>query len=43
MLIGQRLAFKDLEDLDNQLYTGLNWCLQSSSDVETLDETFSSN
>lgn len=43
MLIGQRLAFKDLEDLDNHLYTGLNWALQPLSDVDSLDETFSSN
>ena len=41
MMIGQRLSFKDLEDYDNNLYTGLNWCIQPSSDVESLYESFS--
>lgn len=43
MLIGQKLAFQDLEDFDNNLYVGLNWCLQPSSDVEALYETFSTS
>ena len=41
MLIGQKLNFKDLEDFDNNLYQGLNWCLQPHSDVSALMETFS--
>lgn len=41
MLIGQKLNFKDLEDFDNNLYVGLNWCLQPSSDASVLMETFS--
>lgn len=41
MLIGQKLSFKDLEDFDNNLYVGLNWCLQPQSDIEALYETFS--
>jgi E3 ubiquitin-protein ligase NEDD4 len=41
MLIGQPLCFKDLQDIDNNLFTGLNWCLLPSSDVEPLYETFS--
>ena len=41
MIIGQTLNFKDLQDIDNNLYTGLNWCLLPSSDVEYLYETFS--
>lgn len=28
MIIGQKLNFKDLEDLDNNLYQGLKWCLK---------------
>jgi E3 ubiquitin-protein ligase HUWE1 len=32
-----------LEDFDNSLYTGLNWCLQPSSDVDALYETFSTS
>jgi len=41
MIIGQTLSFKDLQEIDNNLYTGLNWCLLPSSDVEELEETFS--
>jgi len=41
MLIGQKLSFKDLEDFDNNLYVGLNWCLQPHSDIDALYETFS--
>lgn len=41
MIVGQKLNFKDLEDFDNHLYVGLNWCLQPSSDVTDLYETFS--
>lgn len=41
MMIGQKLNFKDLEDFDNNLYVGLNWCLQPTSDVAALYETFS--
>jgi len=32
-----------LEDFDNNLYVGLNWCLQPSSDVDALYETFSTS
>lgn len=41
MLIGQKLNFKDLEDFDNNLYVGLNWVLQPSSDAAVLMESFS--
>ena len=41
MILGQTLNFKDLQDIDNHLYTGLNWCLLPESDVEMLYETFS--
>ena len=41
MIIGQTLRFKDLQEIDNNLYTGLNLCLLPSSDVEELEETFS--
>jgi len=41
MLIGQKLNFKDLEDFDNNLYQGLNWCLQPHADMAALMETFS--
>ena len=41
MLIGQKLNFKDLEEFDNNLDVGLNWCMQPQSDVEALYETFS--
>lgn len=40
MMIGQKLSFQDLEDFDNNLYVGLNWCLQKTSNVEELYETF---
>mmetsp|Transcript_4327 Transcript_4327/g.7309 ORF Transcript_4327/g.7309 Transcript_4327/m.7309 type:complete len:410 (-) Transcript_4327:52-1281(-) len=41
MMIGQKLNYKDLYDFDNKLYMGLNWCLQPSSDVDSLYESFS--
>lgn len=44
LMIGQKLCFKDLEDFDNGLYDGLNWCTKKESDVEgameQLYETF---
>ena len=43
MLIGQKLNFKDLEDQDNQLFEGLNWCLKPSSSVDELCGSFSTN
>mmetsp|Transcript_38990 Transcript_38990/g.59285 ORF Transcript_38990/g.59285 Transcript_38990/m.59285 type:complete len:222 (+) Transcript_38990:3993-4658(+) len=39
MIIGQKLSFKDLEDFDNNLYQGLEWCL--TNDVDDLYESFS--
>lgn len=41
MILGQTLTFKDLQDIDNHLYAGLEWCLLPNSDVEMLYETFS--
>lgn len=44
MMIGQRLSFTDLEDLDHHLYDGLKWCLEAertAEEVESLYETFS--
>ena len=32
-----------MEDFDNNLFVGLNWCLQPSSDVDALYETFSTS
>jgi hypothetical protein len=40
MMIGQKLSFKDLEDLDNNLFVGMKWCLGDSSDIAALMETF---
>ena len=40
MIVGQTLTFKDLQDMDNGLYTGLNWALLPDSDVQDLYETF---
>lgn len=40
MIIGQNIQFKDLQDFDNELYEGLNWCLKKGSDVTALYETF---
>jgi E3 ubiquitin-protein ligase HUWE1 len=39
MIIGQKLAFKDLEDFDNELYNGLAWMLKKKHDVTALMET----
>lgn len=43
MMIGQRLSFTDLEDLDHHLYDGLKWCLEAertAEEVDSLYETF---
>ena len=40
MLVGQTLTFKDLQDIDNELYTGLNWVLLPDSDLEYFYENF---
>lgn len=44
LMIGQKLALKDLEDFDVGLYDGLQWCTRKESDAEgaidSLYETF---
>ena len=40
MLVGQTLTFKDLQDIDNELYAGLNWVLLPDSDLLYFYETF---
>ena len=43
MMIGQKLNFKDLEDYDNNLFNGLDWCLKPGNDVAALYECFSTS